>query len=230
MVLPQNIKLNEHINQLRPSATLAINERSAQLIRSGKTVYRWGFGQSPFPVPEEVVESLCAHAAVKDYLPVRGLPELREAVAGFNHRKLGIPTDADQVLIGPGSKELIYNLQMALEGVLLLPSPSWVSYEPQAHLAQKRTVWIETHESDGWRLTPEALRAACRELGDVPKILILNYPNNPVGTTYSAGQLSELADAFREAGILVVADEIYGELDHAGAFVSLAKFYPEGTI
>lgn len=224
------IQLNQNIRSLRPSATLAINERSSELIRQGKKVYRLGFGQSPFPVPEEVVESLKNAAHIKDYLPVKGLLELRRAVADFNRRTLDIESDAEQVLVGPGSKELIFNLQMAFDGDLMLPSPSWVSYEPQAQLANKKVIWVDTEESQDWKLTPEKLDAACLLNPNRAKILILNYPNNPVGNSYSESELKALSEVFRRREILVIADEIYGEVHHSGAHFSLVKYYPEGTI
>ena len=90
------------------SATLAMNERSAALIRAGRPLYRLGFGQSPFPVPTSVVEALQAHAHEKDYLPVRGLPALREAVAQHHREQQGLDQSADDVLIGPGSKQLLF--------------------------------------------------------------------------------------------------------------------------
>ncbi len=223
------MKISPNILRLKPSATLAINERSAELIRSGKKVYRLGFGQSPFPVPAEVVEALQAHVHIKDYLPVRGLWELREAVASFNQRTIGLDSTADQVLVGPGSKELIYDLLLAADATLLLPSPAWVSYEPQAVLAGKPVHRIETSASESWLLTPTALQKACETVTG-PKVLIINYPGNPTGTSFSEEQLRALAEVCRKHELIVIADEIYGEVHHEGAHQSLARYYPEGTI
>ncbi|MEO0724615.1 MAG: aminotransferase class I/II-fold pyridoxal phosphate-dependent enzyme [Bacteroidota bacterium] len=223
------MKISPNIQKLKPSATLAINERSAELVAAGKTVYRLGFGQSPFPVPEEVVRTLQTHAHRKDYLPVRGLPELRAAVAGFNQRTLGLACTAEQVLIGPGSKELIYDFLLAADATLLLPAPSWVSYEPQAVLARKAVHRIETGAENGWLLSAKALREACKAVvGE--KVLIINYPGNPTGTSFSLEQLQALAEVAREHEVLVIADEIYGEVHHQGQHQSIATYYPEGTI
>ena len=180
-----NQALSPAVQGLRPSATLLINERSKALMNEGKKVYRLGFGQSPFPVPNEVVQALRDNAHQKDYLPVRGLPALCEAVAAFNKRTLGIDCEANQVMIGPGSKELIFSLQMAFNGDLLLPSPSWVSYEPQANMLNKKTWWIDTEESEGWKIKPSAIDQICNRVFNPHRLLILNYPNNPVGNTYS---------------------------------------------
>ena len=172
------MNIHPTIKKIKPSATLAINELSLQLMAKGKKVYRLGFGQSPFPVPQEIVEALQENAFRKDYLPVRGLADLRVAVADFNGRTLGIETTASQVMIGPGSKELIYGLLLATEASLLLPSPSWVSYEPQAILAGKAVYWLDTKPKDNWCLTAKQLEVNCAQIKG-PKVLILNYPNNP---------------------------------------------------
>lgn len=222
--------LHPKVQSLKPSATLRINERSAKLLAEGRTIYRLGFGQSPFPVPPVVVQSLQDNAHQKDYLPVKGLRSLREAVALYTSKYTKQSVSAEQVLIGPGSKELIFNLQMAFDGDLILPSPSWVSYEPQAHLLGKKTHWIPTYEQDNWLLAPEQLDQACAQIDNPAKLLILNYPNNPTGTTYSAKQLKALVQVLRKNKVLVIADEIYGEVHHGQGHTSLSSFYPEGTV
>ncbi|MCI0525504.1 MAG: aminotransferase class I/II-fold pyridoxal phosphate-dependent enzyme, partial [Acidobacteria bacterium] len=95
--------LNPRVKSLRPSATLAMNERCAELVNAGRQVYRLGFGQSPFPTPPPVIAALRANAHQKDYLPVRGLPALRAAVAEFHERQSSLAVAAEDVLIGPGS-------------------------------------------------------------------------------------------------------------------------------
>ncbi|RME93394.1 MAG: aminotransferase class I/II-fold pyridoxal phosphate-dependent enzyme [Bacteroidetes bacterium] len=222
--------LRSRIHRLRPSATLAINERSSELVQAGRTVYRLGFGQSPFPVPAAVVAALQQAAFIKDYLPVQGLPELRQAVARFNRSTLGMDCQAEHVLIGPGSKELIYHVQLALDADLLLPSPSWVSYEPQAQLAGQAVHWLDTTEAKGWKLDPDALAQAASHQPKRRKLLILNYPNNPTGTSYTRAELVALAEVARQQQIVVLADEIYGELHHQGQHHSMAQYYPEGTL
>ncbi len=220
--------VHPNISSFGESATLAIHQRSTTLTSEGRRVYRIGFGQSPFPVPERVVEALRRHAPHKEYLPVRGLDELREAVADHHRRLDGMDAGADSVLIGPGSKELIFLLQLVFRGDVLIPSPSWVSYAPQARILGRRPRPVPTTFEDGWKVDPERLAASCA--GGGPFLLILNYPNNPVGNTYTAAELAELAEAARHHRILVLADEIYGRLSFSGEHVSIARYYPEGTI
>jgi aspartate aminotransferase len=223
-------QLNPRVKSLRPSATLAMNERSAQLAREGRAIYKLGFGQSPFPVPPSVVAALQSNAFQKDYLPVKGLPALRAAVAEFHRRWHGLPATAEDILIGPGSKELLFLAQLVYQADLILPAPSWVSYEPQAQLLGLDVHWAQTRGEDDWRLTPDGLEQICQATADRPRLLILNYPNNPTGLSYDAAQLEALAQVARRHRLLVVADEIYGELHHNGAHVSIARFYPEGVV
>lgn len=212
-----------------PSATLAINERSNALKAEGREIYTLGLGQSPFPVPPHVVDALRAHAGEKDYLPVRGLPELRVAVAKFHQRVNRVDRDAASVLVGPGSKELMFLLQLAFDGTTLLPSPAWVSYQPQAAITGRRLVRIDTNFGGRWRITPDGLDAVCRSQPG-PKLLILNYPGNPDGLTYSRDELAALAEVLRRHSVVALSDEIYGPVHHDADATSLAQLYPEGTI
>lgn len=226
--LPVNINLN--VRGLSQSSTLAINEKSRQLIMQGRKVYKFGLGQSPFPVPEPVVEALRQHAHEKDYLPVKGLLPLREAIAKFNKRTQFIDSSPDDILIGPGSKELIFILQLVYYGDLIIPTPSWVSYFPQARIIGRHVQWVPTKAEDQYRLSPEKLDMICRSDPHRPRIVILNYPSNPTGCTYPTEKLKQLAAVARKYKIVLVSDEIYGMIHHQGQHVSIARFYPEGTI
>ena len=225
-----DVHLNLNVRGLRQSATLAINEKSAQLIREGRQVFRLGLGQSPFPVPQPVVDELRANAHQKDYLPVRGLATLREAVASYHRRLHGIERSADDVLIGPGSKELMFILQLVYYGDLVIPTPSWVSYAPQAQIVGRQIRWLDTRPENDWRLMPEELDRLCHEDPGRPRIVILNYPSNPTGDSYTTDELKALAKIARRYRVILLSDEIYGELHHRGQHVSIARFYPEGTI
>ena len=224
---------NEGLRQVDKSQTLLLNEQSRAREREGREVFKFGFGQSPFPPIEAAREALRAHAGAKDYTAVQGLPELRERVAAFHAAVDGIDVDADRVLVGPGSKALLYTVMRAYERAdVLVPVPAWVSYRPQALLAGHACLPVETSFEQAWRVTPEALESAVRAKADpdTPSLLILNHPGNPDGLGYGDEALKALARTCRKHRILVLSDEIYGLLDHAGAHVSMARHYPEGTI
>ena len=220
--------LQNNILGLKTSATLAINELSQQLIKEGKEVFKFGLGQSPFPVPDIIVKELQKNAHQKDYLNVSGLIGLREEVANYHSNKNQYKYNAESVIIGPGSKELIFQTQLVLNCDLLLPSPSWVSYEPQAQILNKKVHWIKATAETNWHLDPEELDKTCASLNSVNKLLILNSPNNPSGTTH--GNLKELANVAKKHNVIIIADEIYAELDFTGEYKSITHHYPEKTI
>jgi len=230
---PLALRLAHQLTDTQHSETLLINEVSNRLAADNRPLYRFGFGQSPFPVPKHVVQALRSNAHRKEYLNAQGLPELRRAVADFHNQVDASDWHPDQIIIGAGSKILLYCLMAAVKSAdVALISPSWVSYEPQAKLARHRVWRIKTRFEDRWRLTPEVLNRFCdmRNEPDRPLILVLNYPGNPDGETYSASALRDLADVMRRHHVYVISDEIYGLLHHKGEHVSLAQFYPEGTM
>jgi aspartate aminotransferase len=225
-----DVHLNLNVRGLPQSPTLRINEICAALRAEGRSVYRLGLGQSPFPVPQPVVEELKVNAHQKDYLAVRGLPQLRSAVSDYYRRTQGVERSGEDVLIGPGSKELMFLLQLVYYGDLLIPTPSWVSYAPQAHIIGRQVQWMATHLENEWHLTPEALDTLCRKDPGRPRLVILNYPSNPTGRTFRVKELRELARVARRYRVILLSDEIYGELHFEGRHVSIARYYPEGTI
>lgn len=222
--------INLNVRGIQPSATLRINELSNQLRAEGRDIIKLGLGQSPFPVPDRVVQALQEHAHEKDYLPVKGLKGLREAIAGYINRSERMRCTWEDVLIGPGSKELLFMLQLAYYGDLLIPRPSWVSYAPQARIIGRSVHWLPTHGENNWQLTAEELDIVCRDDPSRPRILILNYPSNPTGCTYTDDQLLAIANVARKYRIILLSDEIYGEVHFEGKHKSIARYYPEGTI
>ncbi len=222
--------IHSNLNALERSATLAINEHSDNLEKQGKHIFRFGFGQSPFPVPEKVVDSLQANSFRKNYLSVEGLPELRQAIANYHQKFDNIDIESEQVLIGPGSKELMFSLQLALKGITILPAPCWVSYSPQAKILNREIIFTQTRYEDNWQLLPYQLTKVINNSRSQPKLLILNYPGNPHGCTFETELLKELANVCRKNKIIVLSDEIYSRIHYQGEHVSIARYYPEGTI
>lgn len=225
-----DVHINLNVRGLAPSATVAINEQSNKLIEKGRTVFKLGLGQSPFPVPEPVVDALKSNAHQKDYLPVKGLLKLRQEVAAYHRREQNVTGDGGDVLIGPGSKELMFLLQLAYYGDLVIPTPAWVSYAPQANILGKQVRWVHTTSESHWRITPELLEMICKPDPNRPRIVVLNYPSNPTGGSVNDKELKRLATIARRYKAVLLSDEIYGELHHQGAHASIAAHYPEGTI
>ena len=155
--------IRNQINILKPSATLAINEESNRLEKSGKKIYKFGFGQSPFPIPENIVQALKNNAEKNQYLPIQGLEELRVAIANHLNSKNNSNFKSNNIIIGPGTKELMLLTQLAFNGEILLPAPSWVSYQPQALISQNKVHWIQTSSNTNWFPTAEQIEQKIRK-------------------------------------------------------------------
>ena len=222
------MKIKTNIANIKTSATLAINELSYKLEKQGRDIYKFGLGQSPFPIPELIVKELKKNSHQKDYLNVSGLEQLRFVIANYHTNKNRYNYKKENIIIGPGSKELIYQIQLVLDSDLILPNPSWVSYEPQAKILNKKIHWIQCSEKNNWHLEPIDLDIKCSEIKKINKLLILNSPNNPSGTVHK--KLKDLAKVIKDNNIIVVADEIYAELDFSGKYKSLSHYCPENTI
>jgi aspartate aminotransferase len=156
---------------------------------------------------------------------------LRERIAGYYNERFGLDINMDQVIVGPGSKELIAIALTVLQGSLLIPTPSWVSYLPAAKILNKQVIALETEAEDGFKVTPELLAQGLTHLQWEQSILLLNHPHNPTGAVYTTDELEALAKICRRRDVVVIADEIYAQTTFGGSpFTSMAKVYPEGTI
>ena len=220
--------IKNQINQLKPSATLAINEETNKLTKSGKKVYKFGFGQSPFPVPESIISALKNNANKNTYLPMQGLEELRSAIANHLNKNNNNDFKPNDIVVGPGTKELMFLTQIAFEGEVLLPAPSWVSYQPQAFIAKNKVHWIQTSGTSNWFPTAEQLENKIKSIKNKNLILFINSPNNPSGTVCK--NLQEIAEVSKKYKLIILSDEIYSQLTFSDKYRSISNFYPERTI
>ena len=228
-----DMDLNPHISNLRESATLKINEHVRLVREKGKQVHHFGFGQSPFPLHPRIVQSLKDNAHQKDYLPTRGLKQLRETIVGYYRDFLGPHPviTSENVLIGPGSKELLFQTLFSLNGPVLIPAPCWVSYGPQVHVKGQKPVFIMTQREQAYKLEASSLDHVCGSLPKGQKTLILNSPNNPTGSVYHEEELKAIAGVCKKHGVLVISDEIYAPIDWSHKNKkSFLYYYPQGTI
>ncbi|KAH8195636.1 hypothetical protein TruAng_010193 [Truncatella angustata] len=201
--------------QLRISATLEINELVRKELANGHKVVHLGFGEATFPLPEEVVDAHRTASHMTSYLPVAGLMRLRESIARFQSRRLNCLINPEQVVVAPGSKPLLFALFDILDGDVLLPRPSWVSYEPQVTHARKRLFWIETDEHDRHTISNSALSSAFDQAtseGANSRIMLINSPSNPTGQAYSDADLERISRFCRNHDITLISDEIYSDI------------------
>jgi len=220
--------IKDIVKNLKPSSTLKINEISKKLEAEGKKIYKFGFGQSPFKVPDDVVNELKNNAYQNQYLPMQGLSELRTAISKYESNKNNQNYKAKNIIIGPGTKELMFLLQLLFDGDILLPAPSWVSYAPQALLGRNKVHWIKTTSEDNWFPIPKEIEKIIFKNKDKNYLLFLNSPNNPSGQICS--NLKEISNIAKKYNILILSDEIYSELSFNENFKSISQFYPEKTI
>ena len=217
--LPENLKLNTFLQEFHsdcphPECSFGF--------------YGFAFGQSPFAVPNLMQEALIKNADKGAYAPVPGIPELREAISKYNKHYFGIEADPQRIYVGPGTKELIFNLLEVLHGTVILPTPAWLGYLPQIRFLKKNYHMLPARANG--KISPNDLRKLSLRLHDRQKILILNNPHNPSGVLYDRLDLEEIADVCREQGITVISDEIYAQTTYDfSKFVSMGKIYPEGT-
>ena len=220
--------LKNIVKNLEPSSTLKINEISRRLDEKGEKIYKFGFGQSPFQVPADIINELKNNAHQNKYLPMQGLSELREAVAKYTSVRKDYNYKSENVIIGPGSKELMFLLHILFEGDIILPAPSWVSYAPQAVLGRNKIQSIQTKKENNWFPTGSDIEEVI--LKDVNKnyLLFLNSPNNPSGQICQ--NLEEISDIAKKYNLIILSDEIYSELSFEENFKSISSFCPEKTI
>jgi aspartate/methionine/tyrosine aminotransferase len=141
-----------------------------------------------------------------------------------------MPFSESQVIVGPGSKGLIFAVQMAMSAELFLPSPSWVSYAPQAEMLGKRVRYIPSRVEDHYRIDLDAFDRMLGSSESRQNLLVVNSPNNPTGIMLEESFLEELAGFCRARNVIVMSDEIYFRVRGERPHRSIASFYPEGTI
>ncbi len=220
--------LKNLVKDLKPSSTLLINETSRRLEAQGKKIYKFGFGQSPFKVPENIVKELKDNAHQNKYLPMQGLSELRNAIAKYTSEKKNYDYKSDNVIIGPGSKELMFLLHVIFDGEIILPAPSWVSYAPQAILGRNKIQILQTIRENNWFPTASEIEEIILKDQKKNYLLFLNSPNNPSGQI--CDNLEEIASIAKKYNLIILSDEIYSELCFEGDYQSISNFCPEKTI
>ena len=216
------------VKNLEPSSTLKINEISKKLEDSGKEIFKFGFGQSPFEIPTNIVSALKDNANHNIYLPMQGMKKLREVIAKHVSKKKTYEYTSENIIIGPGTKELMFLLQILFDGEILLPAPSWVSYYPQATLGRNKVHWIQTKRENNWFPTAQEIEEVVSKNKETNYLLFLNSPNNPSGLI--CNNLEEISSIVKKYNILILSDEIYSELTFESSFKSISNFCPEKTI
>ena len=223
--------LADRLAQVKPSPTVALTALAAQLKREGRDVIGLGAGEPDFNTPDHIKEA--AMQAIRDdktrYTAPAGIIELREAIAAKLKRDNELDYTPEQVTVGGGGKQTIYNALAATLNAgdeVIIPAPYWVSYPDITLLCDGEPVIVECPQSNDFRLTPAALEAA---ITPKTKWLMLNSPSNPTGSVYSADDLKALAAVLRKhPHVWVMTDDMYEKLVYDGMrFSTFAQVAPD---
>ena len=224
--------LADRLSRIKPSPTVAVTAKANELKRAGRDVIGLGAGEPDFDTPEHIRQA-AVDALAKGktrYAPPAGIPELREAICRKLKRDNGLDYAPDQISVGTGGKQTIFNALLATLNPgdeVIVPAPFWVSYTDIALLAEGTPVQIATTEANGFKLQPEELAKA---ITPRTKWLMLNSPSNPTGEGYSKAELKALADVLmrpENAHVHVMTDDMYEFLVYDGfEFATIAQVEP----
>ncbi|MGB9747288.1 MAG: pyridoxal phosphate-dependent aminotransferase [Bacteroidales bacterium] len=219
--------LSERLRRLKPSATVAMNQKTKDLQAQGIDIINLSVGEPDFNTPDHVKEA--AKKAIDEnysfYTPVAGYPELRQAIVRKLKRENNLEYKPDEIVVSNGAKHAIANTIMSLVDKgdeVVIPSPYWVSYADLVTLAEGTNVIVKTRLEDNFKMSADMLEGA---ITPRTKALILCSPSNPTGSVYSYEEMSALADVLRRhPQVFVIADEIYEHINFVGRHVSMAQF------
>ncbi len=226
-----SIRLASRLDRVKPSITLAVTQKAAEMRAKGVDIISFGAGEPDFATPEHIraqaIETLQAGGASK-YPAVSGIPPLLDAIATVTAQVHGMTLVPGQILVSAGAKHSLFNLFLALldpGDEVIIPSPFWVSYPEMVRLAGAEAVLLPPRPDTGFDLDPDALRAA---ITPSTRAIILNSPSNPTGAVYDQKLLQEIADICVENDILIIADDIYRQLVYGDTkYVSIASLGDE---
>lgn len=216
---------------VKPSPTLAVTAKAAELKAAGKDVIGLGAGEPDFDTPDHIKKAAidAINRGETKYTPVAGTPALKDAIIAKFKRDNGLDYKRNEIVVGCGAKQVLFNAFLATLNPgdeVIIPAPYWVSYPDMVAVAEGKPVAIECPEENGFKLQPAQLEAA---ITSKTKWLVLNSPSNPTGSAYTKGELRALADVLiQHPHVHVMADDIYEYLVYGGfAFATLATVEPK---
>jgi len=225
------IELSQRIQKVRPSATLTITAKAAELRAAGRSIISLSVGEPDFDTPKVACEAAkqAIDAGFTRYTAVAGIPELRAAVAEKFRRDNALEYDAEEILVSTGGKQCIYNLLQAMINPgdeVIIPAPYWVSYPDMVRLADGEPVIVATASEAGFTITAAQLETA---ITPKTRLLFINSPSNPTGMAYSADDLAALGEVLRRhPQVAVATDDMYEKILFDGKqFTTFAQVNPD---
>ena len=221
----------KRLERIKPSPTMAITAKAAELRAQGHNVIGLGAGEPDFDTPENIKQAGidAIRKGKTKYTTVDGTPELKAAIARKFRRDNELDYDITQINVGSGGKHVLYNALMATLNSgdeVIIPAPYWVSYPDMVLLAEGTPVIVPTDEANGFKLQPEELEAV---ITPKTKWFIFNSPSNPTGAAYSQAEIAGLAEVLqRHSHVHILSDDIYEHLVYDGfEFATVAQVAPE---
>ncbi len=226
------LELSSRVKKVRPSATLAVSARAAELKAQGENIIGLGAGEPDFDTPQHIKDAAIAaiNAGMTKYTAVDGTAELKQAIINKFQRDNQLDYQADQILVSSGGKQSFFNLAQALLNAgdeVIIPAPYWVSYPDMVLLAEGTPVIIETNIDQHFKITPQQLADS---ITAKTRLLVINSPTNPTGAAYSATELAALAAVLLpHPNILIATDDMYEHIrwDTNTPFVNIVNTTPE---
>jgi len=219
------------LSRVKPSPTLAVTAKAAELKAAGKDVIGLGAGEPDFDTPQFIKDAAieAMQRGETKYTPVAGTPALKKAIIGKFQRENGLEYAPNQIIAGVGAKQVIFNAMLATLNAgdeVIIPAPYWVSYPDMVLFAEGTPVFVDGKEESGFKLKPADLEKA---ITPKTKWLILNSPSNPSGAAYSAAELRALADVLlKHPQVWVLTDDMYEHLLYDGfTFATIAQVEPK---
>ncbi|TGK14156.1 pyridoxal phosphate-dependent aminotransferase [Leptospira fletcheri] len=215
---------------IEPSPTLAISAKAAELKKKGEDIVSFGAGEPDFETPAHIREAAknAIDQGMTRYTAVSGTVELKDAILTKFKRDNGLEYSRNQVIVGTGGKQVIYNFFLATLNQgdeVVIPAPYWVSYADIVRLADGVPVLVSASKENEFRISPADLEKA---ISPKTKVLILNSPSNPTGSAYSRKELEALGEVVLKHKLLVMSDDIYERIVFDGfEFCNLAMISPE---
>ena len=209
--------ISDSLKRIKPSPTIAVTQIARELRAAGKDVIGLGAGEPDFDTPDNIKNA--AIKAIKNgdtkYTAVDGTPALKKAIVDKFKRENNLKFTADQITVGTGGKQVLYNAFMATLNKgdeVIIPAPFWVSYPDMVLLAGGKPKIVKCGEADGFKLTPQLLRKAITKK---TKWLILNSPSNPTGAGYSKKEINDLAKVLvKHKNVHILSDDIYEHISY----------------
>jgi len=223
--------VSNNLKRIKPSPTIAVTTKAREMRAAGKDVIGLGAGEPDFDTPDNIKKAAIDAITRGDtkYTAVDGTSELKNAIIKKFKRENDLDFTSDQITVGTGGKQVLYNTFMATLNKgdeVIIPAPFWVSYPDMVLLAGGKPKIIKCEEKNGFKLTPNKLKKA---ISKKTKWLILNSPSNPTGAGYTAAELAALADVLRRhEHVMVMCDDMYEHLVYDGfKFATLVEVAPD---